>query len=448
MTHHSRPFRIFLLSFTVCAGSTGLLAQSNNEANAGIQFNFSNPGARSLGLAGAFIGLADDATAAYTNPAGLTNLSKPEILLEGRYFDYRTEFLDRGHVFGSKTGFGTDTIDGEVRARTQNIKKSFSFLSFAFPQDRWAVAVYRHELANFRTSYQTGGTFFGPQGNIPLGRLFPARASVDLKIVDYGVSLAVRFGEGFSLGIGASDFQYSQTTRLTRFGFAGFEAANYASNNAIEIDGVDGSGSDHVAVNAGMLWKINRKFSVGAVYRQGPTFHPQAFVVTTNFSGSTGATFHVPDVYGLGLTLRPTDLFTVSFDYNRVRYSVLTKDFTDIFQANGPGPSTDFKVDDGNVFRLGLQYVVPLGTNVMALRAGAWRDPDHRIRFTPQVLPTDNAQTALGKAAEGALFRAGKNEYHYTGGIGIVLGEHFQLDAAADFATSVKTGALSAVFRY
>ena len=104
--------------------------------------------------------------------------------------------------------------------------------------------------------------------------------------------------------------------------------------------------------------------------------------------------------------------------------------------------------DDGNVYRLGLQYVVPFGTNVLAFRAGAWRDPDHRIRFTGKVLPTDDANTAAAKAAQILLFRPGKNEYHYTGGLGFTLGEHLQLDAAADISTSVRTGALSAVVRY
>lgn len=33
------------------------------EALSGPQFNFGNPGARSLGMGGAFIGLADDASA-------------------------------------------------------------------------------------------------------------------------------------------------------------------------------------------------------------------------------------------------------------------------------------------------------------------------------------------------------------------------------------------------
>lgn len=49
-----------------------------------LQFNFSDPGARSLGFGGAFIGLADDATAAFANPAGLVQLGKPEVSIEVR----------------------------------------------------------------------------------------------------------------------------------------------------------------------------------------------------------------------------------------------------------------------------------------------------------------------------------------------------------------------------
>src|SRR5262249_53420268 len=153
MPHRFKGFRVFGL-FLLISTAAPVFAQTNSEINAGIQFNFSNPGARSLGFGGAFIGLADDATAAYTNPAGLTNLSQPEVSFEGRYFQYRTEFLDRGHGFGSPTGNGQDTVAGEVTVRSNDIKKSFSFLSFVYPQERWAIAVYRHELANFKATSQ------------------------------------------------------------------------------------------------------------------------------------------------------------------------------------------------------------------------------------------------------------------------------------------------------
>ena len=43
-----------------------------------LQFDFVNPGAKSLALGGAFTGLADDATAGFANPAGLrpTNVQR------------------------------------------------------------------------------------------------------------------------------------------------------------------------------------------------------------------------------------------------------------------------------------------------------------------------------------------------------------------------------------
>ena len=61
-------------------------AQTNLETNAGVQFNFSTPGAGNLALGGAFLGLAFDASAAYTNPAGLTTIAAPETLVEARHW--------------------------------------------------------------------------------------------------------------------------------------------------------------------------------------------------------------------------------------------------------------------------------------------------------------------------------------------------------------------------
>jgi long-chain fatty acid transport protein len=54
-------------------------AQTNIEINQGIQIDFLNPGTRSLAMGGAFVGLANDATAALANPAGLHDLSKTEV---------------------------------------------------------------------------------------------------------------------------------------------------------------------------------------------------------------------------------------------------------------------------------------------------------------------------------------------------------------------------------
>src|SRR5262245_31586642 len=78
-------------------------AFAQRDAEIPIQFDFINPGARSLALAGAFIGLADDATAAATNPAGLVQLARPEISVEGRGWKFITDFVEGGRLSGPTT---------------------------------------------------------------------------------------------------------------------------------------------------------------------------------------------------------------------------------------------------------------------------------------------------------------------------------------------------------
>ena len=93
-----------------------------------VQYNFAPPGARSLALGAAFIGLADDATASESNPAGLTILTKPEVSAHLRY----TEFDST--VPNTVTAVGFDTF----RARLG----SPSFFSVVYPWRKLVVSLY------------------------------------------------------------------------------------------------------------------------------------------------------------------------------------------------------------------------------------------------------------------------------------------------------------------
>jgi hypothetical protein len=57
-------------------------AQTNERAYESIQFRVVTPGARAVGMGKTFVGVADDATAAASNPAGLSNLLDPELSAE------------------------------------------------------------------------------------------------------------------------------------------------------------------------------------------------------------------------------------------------------------------------------------------------------------------------------------------------------------------------------
>src|SRR6266705_2178315 len=86
------------LAFVLLMATALPLAAQNTdiESLSGLQFNFGNPGARSLGMGGAFLGLADDASAAEANPAGLTILRKPEVSVETRNFQEKQVFSTSG----------------------------------------------------------------------------------------------------------------------------------------------------------------------------------------------------------------------------------------------------------------------------------------------------------------------------------------------------------------
>src|SRR5436309_3379307 len=112
---------LFPCLLMLCLPPMAVHAQSSAEVNAaGLQFNLSDPGARSLGLGGAFTGLADDATASYANPAGLTNLSIPEISIEGRYWNFSNFYTDRGHAFGTPSMIGIDTLPNVHRGESRD----------------------------------------------------------------------------------------------------------------------------------------------------------------------------------------------------------------------------------------------------------------------------------------------------------------------------------------
>jgi len=437
--------------------------QTNDEVNAGIQFNFSPPGARSLALGGAFVGLADDATAAVANPAGLIHLSRPEVSAEGRRSSYTNVFTDRGHAFGDPTGIGVDTVPGIITNTSEKVLTNLSFTSFVYPRGRWRVAVYRQELADFSVSFRSRGIYFGSlPGTVFLNRDLPIAASLGLRVVNLGVSGAFQVNDALSLGLGLASAHFTLSSQTVRFdAFAPFFAPPDYSLAQHSLTATQ-SGSDHdVALNAGLLWSISRKWAAGAVYRQGPEFRFRTTLAAglDGFSGPPGAvivtnraSFHVPDAYAAGVAFQPTETLTITADYDRIRYSELTRFTVDVFASSAfQDPSVkQLVINDANEFHLGAEYTLAGMKTPLFLRIGGWWDPDHKIRFNgaPTINPVNNSLTTLATLSF-LRFRPGQDEVHVTGGVGLVwLSGRFQLDAAYDYSRFVSVASLSGVVRF
>lgn len=114
-----------------------------------------------MGFGGAFVALADDATAAFANPAGLVQINKPEISVEGRFWSYSTPYTERGRIEGDLTGIGVDVVAGLRGGTSSDDLTGVSFLSLVYPQQDWSIAFYRHQSADFESFSQTQGLFAG-----------------------------------------------------------------------------------------------------------------------------------------------------------------------------------------------------------------------------------------------------------------------------------------------
>ena len=81
-------------------------------------------GARALGMGGAFLARADDATAASWNPAGLSYLRRPEVSIVGNYLAANSSVgLDRTEGTASTLDFLAVTyplLHGAARARSSS----------------------------------------------------------------------------------------------------------------------------------------------------------------------------------------------------------------------------------------------------------------------------------------------------------------------------------------
>lgn len=448
-------WRIAVLALTVMVGAGGAWAQSPNGGSGvqGVQLNLSSPGARSLALGGAFIGLADDATAAFTNPAGLTTLSASEISIEGRSLDYSSVFLDGGHLFGEPTGIGIDTVSGPVFTEPSESVTSLSFLSYVYAGEGWAVAVYRHQLADYQMSQQTQGAYVGDPQTF-LGRFFPTQGSLEVDIANYGLSAAVNLGESLTLGLGVSYYDFSLDSRVDRFDFffgsldgpgGPFGPPDFSPSNLLISDIQDGSDTDW-GFNVGLLWRLSERFNIGLVYRDDPSFEFDARGVCgasdpefceANQAYSTTGTFNVPTVFGAGFAWRMTDAFTLTADWARVEWSNLLPYYGATLSEED---LRDFEIDDADEYHIGLEYVFTGMKYPLAVRLGTWLEPSHNLVYNGE----DNLFFEITNLATDQI----DDEWHYTGGLGLVIGSKFQIDAAFDMSEWIDVYSLSAVFRF
>ena len=375
-------------------------ASAQEEATA-FDVSLANPGARSLGFGGAFLALADDATAAFANPAGLSQLLEPELTFE-----------IRGQLVPDDAGAVTDE-DGSVLA----------FLAFVYPRKKWAAAIYQNGFANSTTGTRIQGLGGGRAWDIGLLNQY--------QLESIGLSLSYRLTESLSLGAGVAQWQGDLISirDSTLLGADFFGPVERRLTTVVTTEDTD------LTFSAGFLWHLTEQWRLGGAYRGGPEFTLR----TEARAGpppveSLPPTIHqfpflLPDVLGLGAAFKTRGGgLTLSFEWDLVRYSRLLDSLPDPDRRS-------FDLDDGHELHFGVEYVVVRSRPVIALRLGAWREPAHRLRYLGAD-PIDRA-----------TFGGGREETHYAAGFGLAF-KSLKLDVAFDDADSLTTGSFTLSYSF
>jgi long-chain fatty acid transport protein len=458
--------KTFLL-LALCVALPAFAQNTDIESLSGLQFNFGNPGARSLGMGGAFLGLADDASAAEANPAGLTILRKPEVSIEIRNYVEQQTF--------TTTGVYPDISRTDFNHYSQRVP--ITFASAVYPYKNATFGVYFHEaLRNegsgqvipIRNEFSGAVTadvpsfYLAKNGNAPVSRdqciainqaakddfaclgytILPFLSALSVTERTFGLAGAYKIGN-FSFG-GTVRYQRFNETAFTFRVTPDFDFSSISVQATSDIRGNSDKAKDvsDLTFAGGVKWTMNDRFSAGAVYKQGARYKAPTFAANsdTNFDFVKVAdtTFHIPDVYGAGISVRPIPVLTVNVDGVRVKYSNLVDNFVSINESVREIDNA-YKAPDVTEIHVGTEYF--FSTKIpLALRLGWWHDPAHSIQFTGPLNTPDRVAAAI-------LYPKGESQNHRSIGAGLAW-PRFQVDAAYDTSPHYKVASVSMVARF
>jgi outer membrane protein OmpA-like peptidoglycan-associated protein len=218
------------------------------------------PGPRAAAMGEGFIGLSDDATACYWNPAGLAQLEKFETFLSHQewFYGFRDEYISFGLPVG-KGGLGLGAaysrVDG-VEHWTVNNNPGDTFAT----QAGFIALSYGHEITNF---FLLGATVKGLYDDLKVqkGTGLCADLGFIFKLGDrFNIGLA---GQNLGLGVQYGDETQPLPMQLKIGSCIKPNHFNIVSDFTLPIDNIPYG-------SIGIEWNIKNVFAFRAGYRSGP----------------------------------------------------------------------------------------------------------------------------------------------------------------------------------
>jgi long-subunit fatty acid transport protein len=447
-----------------------------------LGFNFVNPGARSLGMGGAFIAVGNDVTAGTANPAALRTVERMELLADFRSVRPQATVVEGDPVDLSALPVALPLIDvtGGAEAADDEL---LSFFGFAFPlqRGRTTLSLSRNVVLDTSTTLQDSTNrlrfafedypiWVNPDGgagmNTPTVEQYAVQSTtgggLTAELVHYDLSAGIDLGSDLSVGVTATlaELDMRSTLQSTASDPRGLlETINPRVDadqdglfeDVITTSSVNGSDSAF-GFSLGLHYQPDSRSALGvAPVRFGLVYHKGAElsvrqqqmegqIVTATFENI----LNVPDRIGFGVAgeLGAERAWRLALDVEHVKYSDLLDGFRTGVSSLTSGivdpdslsldPDADvrFDVDDAVVVRAGAEYGFEAGSDWrLAVRAGGYSAPDDGIRMTA-FNSTDDAVNQAYLAA----FGGGDDETHLTAGVSARSPGGFELHLAGDFA--------------
>jgi long-chain fatty acid transport protein len=417
------PIEVLAATLLLAATAT---SQTNERIYEELDLRTVTPGARAVGMGKTFVGLADDATAAFSNPAGLSNLLDQEFS-----FEFQGTRIKHERLVPSDSGL--TKVFGETYFFP-------SFISYAIPLGRTTISLFGNRVQDYRENFQFDGRFIESVGAPEDG----AFGRVSIQAENYGVGLS--FAASRFLSVGGS-FVVS-TINVASEGRSGAPLNPRNGTNTID------SGTSLSGIG-GVLLKPRRNLSIGAAYYQGSTYQLE----TTLFGRflergadliRTGEQreieYVVPSRIAFGVSWRPTQRLVVAADTTWVAYSQQISDRFLIvdFMDSAAGLSRDnFFIRDVWEIHTGAEFRWYRSTITAAVRGGVFTEPDHRLRFRPA--PNAHVAQALLDFRFNTVPAA--TDVGVTFGGGLAIRNHVQFDFAMSLSRDSDDFVVSAVVR-
>lgn len=322
-------------------------------------------GARAAGMADAFVAVADDATAASWNPAGLVQLELPEASAVGSYNGIRDEFFATNHP--------------EFDSTHSDHNYDLNYLSMVYPlpfqvAGRNAVVSLNYQRKynfsrEFDVEYNRSGTF---GDGTPYNSFYDMTFRQDGGLSTITPALAIEITNRLSVGVALnfwrdsflSDNEWDQSFRTE----ATYEFGGTSVSSTLDtFDKYNNFSGENVTV--GLLWSVTDRWNVGARYDStfaGTAGYRQVSTWTTGdppvvFSDVTEEVREVrfPNTFALGTAYRANDRLTLSCDLTRTDWNdfYFEDEGGNRFSLVDAAPLGDDRFDPTHTVRLGAEYV-------------------------------------------------------------------------------------------